>query len=138
MAASENFYLFSTGPSIFVLNIYLSCKEIFSLVKFSSRNRCFFNFLISVSRRGGSRTPVETKIEFFVTTTNESKALTVITKNFILDATVVLDPPLSRLQYDRRYISPSQCFHQALHPLCFSCTKSHNNAIMLEQSSRES
>ena len=58
--------------------------------------------LISISSRGRSRTPVETKIDFFVTTANGFQPLTVATKNFILDATDVLNPILSRLQYDKR------------------------------------
>ena len=77
-----------------------------------------FNF-----SRDRSRTPLGTKVNFFVITTNDSQPLTVVTKNFILEAADVLDLPLSRLQYDRRQISPGQCSHQALHPLCFSSAK---------------
>ena len=54
--------------------------------------------LISISSRGGSGTHVGTNIDLFVTTANDSQPLTAVTKNFILDATDVLDPPLSRLQ----------------------------------------
>ena len=61
-----------------------------------------FNLLILLSSRGRSRTPLGTKIDFFVTTANYSEPLTVVTKNFILRAADVLDPPLSRFQYDRR------------------------------------
>ena len=61
-----------------------------------------FNLLILLSSRGRSRTPLGIKIDFFVTTANYSEPLTVVTKNFILRAADVLDPPLSRFQYDRR------------------------------------
>ena len=37
---------------------------------------------------------------FFVTTANDSQLLTVLSKNFILNATDMLDPTLSRIQYD--------------------------------------
>ena len=61
---------------------------------------CLFNLLISSSCRGGSRTHAGTKTDFFVRTSNDSQPLTVVTKN--------LEKPLSKLQYDRRQISPSQ------------------------------
>ena len=38
---------------------------------------------------------------FFVTTANDSQLLTVVTKNFILEAAGALDAPQFRLQYDR-------------------------------------
>ena len=76
-----------------------------------------------MSSRGRSRTPVGTKTDFFVTIANDSQPLIVVTKNFIQDATDILDPgSLSKLQYGRQ-ISPSQCPHQALHSLCFGCAK---------------
>ena len=40
---------------------------------------CLFNFLILISHRGESRTPKATKIEIFVSTTNDSQPLTVVT-----------------------------------------------------------
>ena len=49
-----------------------------------------------------SRTLLGTKTDFCVTTANESQPQTVVTKNFILAATDVLDPRLSRLEYARR------------------------------------
>ena len=49
--------------------------------------------LILISRRAEPRTLKATKMEIFVLTINESQPLTVVTKNFVLDATVVLDPP---------------------------------------------
>ena len=52
--------------------------------------------LISITHRGESRTPKATKIEIFVSAINDSQPLTVVTKNFVLDATGVLDP-LDRL-----------------------------------------
>ena len=62
---------------------------------------CSFDLLISFSSRGGYRTPLGAKIDFFVTAANGSQLLTVVIKNFILEAADVLDPPLSRSQYDR-------------------------------------
>ena len=59
---------------------------------------------VSISSRSGSRTPVGTKIAFFIITANGSQCQ----RN-------VLDPPLPRLQYDRRQVIPIQCSHQALH-----------------------
>ena len=47
-----------------------------------------------MSSRGRSRTLQELRLTFFVTTANGSQLLTVITKNFILDVTDVLDPCL--------------------------------------------
>ena len=46
---------------------------------------------------GGSRAPFGTKIDFFVITANNSQLLTEFTKNFILEATDVPDPPLPKL-----------------------------------------
>ena len=45
-----------------------------------------------ISHRGESRTPKATKMEIFVSTVNDSQPLTVVIKNFVLDATDVLDP----------------------------------------------
>ena len=54
---------------------------------------CFlFNLLILISHRGESRTPKATKMEILVSTVNNSQPLTVVTKNFVVDATGVLDP----------------------------------------------
>ena len=53
---------------------------------------CLFNLLILVSHRGKSRTPKATKMEIFVSTTNDSQPLTVVVKNFFLDATGLLHP----------------------------------------------
>ena len=47
--------------------------------------------LILISHRGKSRTPKVSKMEIFVLTTNGSQLLTVVIKNFVLDATSVLD-----------------------------------------------
>ena len=46
------------------------------------------NGILLISHRGEPRTPKSTKMEIFV----ENFPLTVVTKNFVLDATVVLDP----------------------------------------------
>ena len=54
---------------------------------------CLLNLLISISSRGGSRTPLRINIDFFVTTANDLQRLTDVVKNFILDATDVLDLP---------------------------------------------
>ena len=43
----------------------------------------------------------ELRLTFFVITVSDSQPLTVVAKNFILDAADVLDLLLSRLQYDR-------------------------------------
>ena len=48
--------------------------------------------LILISHGGESRTLKTTKMEIFVSTINESQPLTVVTKNFVLDATGVLHP----------------------------------------------
>ena len=53
---------------------------------------CLFNLLILISHRDESRTPKVTKMEIFVSTTNDSQPLTVVIKRFVLDATGVLDP----------------------------------------------
>ena len=45
-----------------------------------------------MSHRGKSRTPETTKLEVFVSTINDSQPLTAATKNFVPDATGVLDP----------------------------------------------
>ena len=49
------------------------------------------HLLILVSHRGESRTPKTTKMEIFVSTINDSQLLTVVTKNFVLDAIRGLD-----------------------------------------------
>ena len=54
--------------------------------------------LILILHRGESRAPKTTKMEIFVSTTNDSQPLTVVIKNFVLDATSVLD------SCDRLYI----------------------------------
>ena len=69
--------------------------------------RCFFNLLISILSRGGSKAPVGTTIDFFVTTANDSQLRTIVTKSFILDATYFLDTPLIT------------SFPKDLHTLCF-------------------
>ena len=51
--------------------------------------RCLFNLLILISHVGESRTPKATKMEIFVSATNDSQPLTVAIKN--LDATCALD-----------------------------------------------
>ena len=51
-----------------------------------------FNLLILNPHRGESKIPKATKMEIFVSTTNESSPLTVVIKNFELDATGVLEP----------------------------------------------
>ena len=53
--------------------------------------------LILIPHRGESRTPKANKMNIFVTAIDDSQLLTVFTKNFILDATDVLDPHV-RLQ----------------------------------------
>ena len=53
---------------------------------------CLFNLLFLISHRGESRTPKATKMEILVSKINDSQLLTVVTKNFVLDATGVLDP----------------------------------------------
>ena len=54
---------------------------------------CLFNLLILISRRDESRTPKATKMAMiFMSTINESQPLIVVTKNFVLDARIVLDP----------------------------------------------
>ena len=53
--------------------------------------RCLFNFLILICHRVESRTSKATKIDTFVSTTNDSQPLTVVMKYFVLDATGVLD-----------------------------------------------
>ena len=52
----------------------------------------FFNLLILISHRGKSRTSRATKMKNFVPTVSHSQPLTVVTKNFVLDATGVLNP----------------------------------------------
>ena len=47
--------------------------------------------LILISHRGKSRTPKATKMEIFVSMTNDSQLLTGVTKNFILDSTGAID-----------------------------------------------
>ena len=53
---------------------------------------CIFNLLILISHRSKRRKPRATKMEIFVSTIHDSQLLTVVTKNFVLDATGVLDP----------------------------------------------
>ena len=54
---------------------------------------CLVNLLILISRRDESRTPKVTKMAMiFMSTINESQPLIVVTKNFVLDARIVLDP----------------------------------------------
>ena len=53
------------------------------------------NTLTLLSGRGGSRTAATPRMERFVIIVNGWKPLTIITKRSILDATAVLDPPLS-------------------------------------------
>ena len=50
------------------------------------------NLSILISHRGKSRTPRATKMEIFVSTTNDSHPLTAVIKNFVLHATGVLGP----------------------------------------------
>ena len=52
---------------------------------------CLFNLLILISYRGESRTPKATKMEIFASTSNDAQPVTAVTKNFVLDATGVLD-----------------------------------------------
>ena len=52
---------------------------------------CLFNLLILISHKCKSRAPKATKLEVFMSTTNDSKTLIIVIKNFILDATSVLD-----------------------------------------------
>ena len=53
---------------------------------------CFlFNLLILLSHKGESRTPKASKMENFVSTVNDFQPLTVITKNFVLDTTGLVD-----------------------------------------------
>ena len=48
---------------------------------------CLFNLLIFISHGSEFRIPKATKMEIFVSTINDSHPLTVVTKNFVLDAT---------------------------------------------------
>ena len=48
--------------------------------------------LILISHRGESRTPTATKMEIFLSSTNDFQPLTIVIKNFVLDDTGVLDP----------------------------------------------
>ena len=50
------------------------------------------NLLILISHRGDSRTSKVFKKDIFVSATNDSQPLTLVTKNFALDTTGVLDP----------------------------------------------
>ena len=52
---------------------------------------CLLNLLILISHRGESRTPKAPKMEIFVSTTKDSQPLTIVIKNFVLDATGLLD-----------------------------------------------
>ena len=52
---------------------------------------CLFNLLILISYRGESKTPKAAKMESFVSTFNYSQPPTVVTKNFVLDVTSMLD-----------------------------------------------
>ena len=122
VAASGKYYFNCSKCFCFLCSTKLQQNNY--LVKFSSTDLVLIWFAhFNFKERGESRTPEKTEICFSVTTANDSQLLTVVTKNFILDTADVLDPPLARLQYDSRWISPSQCSHQALHSLCFRCAK---------------
>ena len=82
-------------PKNFILDAKLQVN--IYLVRFSSTDMA-----LSISSRCVSRTLLGTKIDYFVTTANDSQPLTVVPKNFILDATDALDLSLSILQYDIR------------------------------------
>ena len=64
-----------------------------SLLNKFQQKVCLVIILVSVNLliRGGFKTPKVTKIEIFVSTINDSQSSTVVTKNFVLDATNVLD-----------------------------------------------
>ena len=55
------------------------------------------DFLFTNQNRGGSRTAATSKMKCFVIIVNGWKQLTIITKRSILDAAVVLDPPLQKV-----------------------------------------
>ena len=55
----------------------------------SSLNKFQQNIYLVISK--APRTPKATKMEIFVSTINDSQPLTVVTMNFVLDATGVLD-----------------------------------------------
>ena len=71
---------------------------------------CLFNLLILIPFSNKSRTSKATEMEIFI----EIFWLTIVTKNFVLDATCVLDP------LDKLKISPNQCSHQNLYSLFLS------------------
>ena len=87
------------------------------------------------TRLGGCFWKVLTHFNWFKYFRSLMTPCRIVTKKFILDATDILDPPLSRLQYYRLEISPSQCSHQALDPLCLAMQSSTKT---LEQRSVES
>ena len=58
---------------------------------------CLINLPILITHRGECRIHKATKMEIFVSKINDSQPVTVVTKNFVLDATCVLDPQ-DRLQ----------------------------------------
>ena len=88
--------------------------------------------LILISHRGSSRTPKATKMEIFVSTINDSQPLNVVTKNFVLDVTYVLDPHDTlqiRLSTDLNQPEPvfsSRCFTLPASPV-------QSSKIILEQ-----
>ena len=92
VAASKTYYLISPGFRYFCVLYSTKLQQNIYFVKF------LLNLLILISSRGGSRTPIGTKIGFFVTISNESQPPIVVTKNLILDATDVLDPTLSKIR----------------------------------------
>ena len=52
---------------------------------------CLFNLQILISHGGASRTPKLIKMDIFMLTTNDSQSVTVFRKNFVLNASGVLD-----------------------------------------------
>ena len=88
--------------------------------------------LILISHRGLSRTPKATKMVIFVSTINDSQPLNVVTKNFVLDVTCVLDPHDTlqiRLSIDLNQPEPvlsSRCFTLPASPV-------KSSKIILEQ-----
>lgn len=83
MAASGKYYLIAPGPRIFVFYTQQDAtKYLFSKILFHRYSAyLIFSFQFQA---------------------NVSQPLTVVTKNFSLDATDVLDLPLLRLLYDSR------------------------------------
>ena len=54
-----------------------------------------FRKVFSASFKGGSRTPANSKIKFFMTVANGFQPLTFVTKGSTLDVAGVLNPPLT-------------------------------------------